>query len=92
MMDVLECAAGMSFVTAETTLRGVLLAIITGTLAQWKAAVIAGSGPDIEPPVRFVFNRLHGLFKDEQLDVWSDFRQRPAHDQITFLLEDKRGR
>lgn len=92
MMDILECAAGMAFVTAETMIRGVLLAVITGTLAQWKAAVVAGSGADIEPAVRFAFNRLHGLFKDEQLDLWGDFRQRQAHDQVTYLLEDKRGR
>lgn len=91
MLDVLECAAGMPFVTVETTLRGVLLAVVTGTLAQWKAAVIAGSSCDVEPAVRFVFNRLHGLFKDERLDVWGDFRQRSAHDQVTYLLEDKRG-
>jgi hypothetical protein len=92
MMDILECAAGMPFVTAETIIRGVLLVIVTGTLIQWRAAVIAGSSCDVEPTVRFVFNRLHGLFKDERLDVWGDFRQRPAHDQVTYLLEDKRGR
>jgi len=92
MMDILECAAGMPFVVAETTLRGVLLVVVTGTLAQWKAAVLAGSSPDVIPTVRYVFNRLYGLFKDEQLDLWGDFRQYPAHDQVTFLLEDKRGR
>lgn len=92
MLDILECVSSMAFVTAETTVRGVLVAVITGTLAQWKSAVLSGSVSDAEPIVRFVFNRIHGLFCDEGLNVWLDFRRREAPDQVTYYLEDKRGR
>ena len=43
MLDILERCAGMPFVTAETTVRGMTAAIVTGTLAQWRDAVAAGS-------------------------------------------------
>jgi len=89
-VDILECAAGMPFVVAETVMRGVLAVIITGTLAQWKAAVLAGSSPEIEPATRFTFNKLHGLFRNEGLNLWAHCRQRQASDQWTYLLEDKR--
>lgn len=92
MMDILECAAGMPFVTAETTVRGALAAVVTGNLSQWKSAVVAGSSNDTEPAVRYAFNRVHGLFCNENINLWMDCRQRPAADQVTYLLEDKRGR
>jgi len=92
MLDILECASSMAFVTAETTVVGVLAAVITGTLAQWKNAVLSGSVSDTQPAVRFLFNRIHGLFCDDGLNVWTDFRRREARDQVTYYLEDKRGR
>lgn len=92
MMDILECASSMAFVTAETTVRGVLMAVVTGTLAQWQGAVVSGSSLDTLPVVRFIFNRIHGLFCDEGLNAWVNFRKREAPDQITYYLEDKRGR
>jgi len=92
MMDILECASGMPFVIAETTARGVLAAVVTGNLAQWKLAVMAGSSNDTEPTVRFAYNRIHGLFCDENINLWTDCRRRSASDQVTYLLEDKRGR
>jgi len=91
ILDILECAAGMSFVTTESQVRNVLFAVVTGTLAQWKAAVIAGASQEIEPTVRYAFNKIQGLFKAEGLNLWAGYRQRQARDQRTFLLEDKRG-
>lgn len=92
MMDILECAAGMPFITAETTIRGVLAAVISGNLAQWKLAIVAGSSSEMEPTVRYAFNRIHGLFCDENINLWTDYRKRQSSDQMTYLLEDKRGR
>ena len=34
MLDILQCCAGMPFVATETTVRGVQIAVVTGTLAQ----------------------------------------------------------
>lgn len=92
MMDILECAGGMAFVTEETQVRSVLMAVMTGTLAQWKAAVVAGASQEIEPTVRSAFNKIHGLFRAEGFNVWTHYRQKPSRDQHTYLLEDKRGR
>jgi hypothetical protein len=92
VLDIVECSGGMPFVRAETVMRGVLMIVLSGTLAQWKAAVLAGSTPETEPTVRAAYNRIHGLFRDEGINLWTDFQQRPAADRVTFLLEDKRGR
>ena len=91
MIDVLQCAAGMSFVVADTVLRGAQVAVITGTLAQWRDAVCNGCKAGAGPEVRNCFNQIHTLFSDSGLDVWTDFRLRTTPD-ATYYLEDKRHR
>ena len=91
MIDVLQSAAGMPFVVADTVARGVQVAVISGTLAQWRDAVSNGSTLTTEGEVRLCFNRIHSLFEGAGLDVWTDFRVHPAED-ATFYLEDKRNR
>jgi len=76
----------------ETTVRGVQIAVVTGTLAQWRDAVASGCSRNIESPVRRCFNKLHSLFTAAGLNVWGDFQTRQAPDQTFLLLEDKRGR
>jgi len=92
MLDILQCCAGMPFVVTETTVRGVQIAVVTGTLAQWRDAVVSGCSKTTECPVRHCFNKLYGLFTAAGLNVWGDFQTRPAPDQTFLLLEDKRGR
>jgi hypothetical protein len=92
MLDILQCCAGMPFVTVETNIRGVQIAVVTGTLAQWKDAVVSGCRKDVEPPVRHCFNKLYGLFTAAGLNVWGDFHTRYTPDQTFLLLEDKRGK
>ncbi len=76
---------------AETTVRGVQTAVVTGTLARWREAVKAGSSPKVAATVRHGFTRIYDQFCIQGLDVWGEFNIRPAADQ-TFYLEDKRGR
>jgi len=90
MLDILERCPGMPAVVAETTARGVQAAVITGTLSQWRDAVKAGSSPKVAATVRHGFNRIHGQFCAQGLDVWGEFNTRPAADQ-TFYLKGKRG-
>ncbi len=90
MLDILERCPGMPAVVAETTIRGVQAAVVTGTLAQWREAVKAGSNPKVAATVRHGFNRIYDQFCIQGLDVWNEFIVRPAADQ-TFYLEDKRG-
>lgn len=90
MLDILQCST-MPFVVADTLVGSVQIAVITGTLAQWRDAVRAGSDPSVELPVRQCFNRVYSLFETAGLNVWADLRARNASDQ-TFYLEDKRNR
>jgi len=90
MTDILECCSGMAFVIADTLARGIQCSIISGTLAKWRDAVASGCEADVEPQVRFAFNKLLGLFTDEHLNLWTDYCMKQAPDNITFLLEDKR--
>ena len=88
LLDMLERCAGMPFVTAETLDRSVLAAVITGTLAQWRDAVVAGSVPEVELSVRVGFNKLYRLFHGAKLNVWSNYRIHEAPDK-TILIEQK---
>ena len=85
---MLERCAGMASVTAETTVRGVLLAIVSGTLAQWRDAVVAGCSRDAEPSLRVGFNAIHRLLCNAGMNVWQNYRVAEAADQ-TLLLEYK---
>ena len=89
MLDILQAVSGMPFVVADTVVRGVQLAVITGTLAQWKNAVASGSAHDSQVDVRAFFNVVLGLFEAAGMNVWKDFENYPLHDH-TFYLEDKR--
>jgi hypothetical protein len=88
LLGLLEAAAGMPFVQAETNQQYVNIAVVTGTLAQWRDAVKSGSSPNVEPNVRICFNRILGLFEQAGLNVWTDMVKKPLGP--TFLLEDKR--
>jgi hypothetical protein len=90
MQDILQCCAGMSFVTTETIIRGTQVAVVTGTLAQWRDAVASGCFAGLVPTVRHCFNKLYGLFCSAGLNVWGEFRTRQAPDHTFYLLEDKR--
>ncbi len=89
MLDVLEYCAGMPFVAADTLARGVQAAVVTGTLAQWRDAVISGCQPDVEPTVRALFGKILAIFEAARLCVWNDCERRP-HPDGTLLLEDHR--
>ncbi len=86
LMDVLECCSSMPFTTADTVIRGVQTAVITGTLSQWKTAIIAGCSEYTEPTVRHLFNKMLGLFEAANLNVWNDCIKRESRDN-TLLLE-----
>ena len=65
----------MAFVSAETLVRGVMAAVVSGTLAQWRDAVAAGCMRDAKPTVRIGFNKIYDIFCGANLDVWGNYRQ-----------------
>ena len=89
MLDILEYCSAMPFVATDTVARGVQATVVTGTLAQWRDAVISGCQPDVEVSVRGLFNKILSLFESACLNVWTDCERRPASDN-TLLLEDHR--
>ena len=90
ILDVMEYCSSMPFTSAETIARGIDAAVVTGTLAQWKNAVVAGCSPDVEPSVRFLFNKILSIFEAANLSVWGDCTRKTNRDDNTLLLEDKR--
>jgi len=89
MLDILEYCSTMPFVATDTIARGVQTAVVTGTLAQWRDAVISGCQPDVEVGVRILFNKILAIFESANLNVWTDCKRRTAQDK-TLLLEDHR--
>ena len=92
MLEILQLCSGLPFVVVETVVRGVQAAVVTGTLSQWRDAIVSGCSRSIESSVRHCFNKLYGLFTAAGLNVWGDFQTRQAPDQTFLLLEDRRGR
>lgn len=85
-LDILQCASGMPFVTTETLTRGVQLTVVSGTLAQWRDAVVSGTRRG--GAVQELYCQIMGQFEAHNLNPWSDFNKK-WNGQV-FLLEDKR--
>jgi hypothetical protein len=79
----------MPFVAADTVVRSVQAAVVTGTLAQWRDAVISGCQPEVEQTVRTLFNKILAIFESANLKVWNDCGRKQSLDN-TLLLEDMR--
>jgi hypothetical protein len=87
LMDVLECCSSMPFTTADTIVRGIQAAVITGTLAQWKTAVMSGCHETTEPSVRYLFNQILAQFEAANLGVWNDCTRKNHREDNTLLLK-----
>jgi hypothetical protein len=87
LMDILECCSSMTFTTADTVVRGVQAAVVTGTLLQWKTAVLSGCHEITEPSVRFLFNKILAQFEAANLGVWSDCTRKTHREDNTLLLK-----
>ncbi len=88
LLEILQVAAGMPFVIAETRMRGVQLAVITGTLAQWRDAVLAGAKSEHSINLRHFFNRVMVCFQAAGINIWKNCESHPLTDH-TFYLTDK---
>ena len=87
MLDILGVCSGMQTVVTVTKEQGILVAMLTGTLRQWRDAVAQGCHEVQHPTIRAGFNQIYSLFVGHSLGgVWKNFRQKPT-DHNTFLLE-----
>jgi len=89
MLDVLTCCSKMPFVVADTVARGIQAAVISGSLSQWRRAVLSGCRIEAQPAVRELFNKILSIFEAACLDVWTACRRREGPGN-TLLLEDQR--
>jgi hypothetical protein len=89
MIDILESCSGMSFTYAETKIRNTLIAVITGTMQQWRDAVVTGTKHQ-QSTIRGGFCQIHNLFVQAGLcAVWHDYEQSPMSDGTYKLIEYK---
>lgn len=90
LIDILSIAGSMPFVASETVARDVFAAVVTGTLGQWRDAVVSGTNLHEDNNVRTCYCKVLLLFESVGLNrVWSDFTKKPGTDRL-FYLEDKR--
>ena len=83
MIDILSYASGMPFVFSTTLVKGASIIVLTGTLAQWKIAI--ADGLTAESKVRGCYTTLYGLFIDENLNLWVDYKVSAGKDQYLLL-------
>ena len=88
-LGIFQASGGMPFVVAQTVRRGIVVAVMTGTLAQWRDSVKTGTATNQEAGIRECYCRLMALFEDAGLGhVWDRFDRKPTPDRL-FYLEDK---
>jgi len=85
MVDLLEVAA-MPFAFTETQRRGVQVAFVSGTLRQWRTAILRGCKQEAERHVRACFDTIYLQFRSVGLAPMLNRSQRNLNDN-TFLLE-----
>lgn len=88
LTDIVEFG-NMPFVAAETELDEFRVAVMTGTLAQWRDAVRCGLTVAAPEHVRRCYTKIMSQFERAGLaPVWRDLERKS--DRVGFLLEDKR--
>jgi hypothetical protein len=86
--EVLE-VAGMPSVVVETVERGYLALFISGTISQWRSAVLRGCQPEVSRGTREVYNGVYTKFKSLGLAQLFNAKSKPSRRDQTFLLEYK---
>lgn len=88
MLPILEVAAGMPFIFTNTLARGVQVAVVSGTLKQWRDVVLRGCRDSQSTPIRACFDRLYLDFCQLGLtDLFGGIKKQ--NPDRTFYLEAK---
>jgi len=73
-----------------TRIKGGRSAIVTGSLNQWKSAVVRILTGKAKPEICSVFSYCFNFFKFLGLqEIWNDYRIKPQADKDILLLEHK---
>jgi hypothetical protein len=77
----------LALLSVQSNGKGMRAAIVSGTLKQWRDAVIVCCNATAMERVRRLFNQIKGMFDQIGLaDVWFEFSHKSLPDK-TFLLE-----
>ena len=77
IIDIVDRTSGMSCTRAETMIPNINVAVLTGTLAQWRDAVASGTDEATPPTVRTCYSKILLLFDRAGLtSVWSNYERR----------------
>lgn len=88
--SILDVTSGMPFVRSPAAPR-TEMAIISGTLLEWRNAVISGTSETIPPAVRTCYSQILLSFDRAGLTtVWDDYERTAAPDRNGFILERRR--
>jgi hypothetical protein len=84
--EILELA-GMPSIRVETVERGIFALFISGSLSQWKDAVLRGCQSNARRETRHVYNQIYTKFKDMGLAGIFSVKSKQHPRDNTFLLE-----
>lgn len=87
--EILELSAMPSVVT-DTVTRGVKVAYIAGTLAQWRQAILRGCAPAVTAESRHVFNAVYKALGKLGLSPALQLQPGQEREDKTFLIEHKK--
>ena len=85
---LLEVLDGMPFALTDTKVRGIQAAIATGSLRQWKTAILRGCRVSQPEFVRQVFDNLYVQFCSAGLSEVFSIKHRKELPDQTFTLEE----
>jgi hypothetical protein len=90
MAPILEAMNGMPFALTETRIRGVQVALVTGSLLEWKQAILRGCRQDQPEFIRVCFDKIYLQFQHLGLADAFGRLTKKAQNNGVFYLEDQR--
>ncbi len=90
MPFVLEGLSGMPFIVVDTTARDVQVALVTGTLQQWRTVVTRWCRVDQDKDMRAAFDKIYVAFQQIGLAEAFGRGKKDLGDETFVLLEGPR--
>jgi len=84
LIGILE-AASMPNITSPTVKRGLAIAVVTGTLEQWKSAIIRGASRSSELEIRQTYNNVYLEFTRIGVSQAFDLKSVDTQDSTVYL-------
>jgi len=86
--EILELAS-MPCILSQSVQRGLDVGIMTGTLTQWRTALLRGCQKEASGAARGTFNAIYNEFRKVGISGAFEFRTKQNTRDTTFLLEHR---